>query len=165
MTAARARAVCACGQAFPGPWELAAHLLDAFPPKAATPPDGQQHADATTLAAKLDHIAVWEVVTWAASQRKDLRVAAAITCQAKAGNLRPGQEILCTQTRDAYGVSLHVATAAIAILRDLRIARKYGARTNLENGDIEQTLSRHCAGTMLDQIARHVAALEDRMSA
>jgi hypothetical protein len=164
MTAARARAACACGLALPGPWELAAHLLDAFPPKGAAPPDGQQHADATTLAAKLRNMAPWEVVTWAASPRKDPRTAAAITCKARTGDIRPGQEIRLTQTRDTYGVSLHVAAAAIAILRDFRVVRKYGARYNLEDGDIEEILSRHHTGAVLSQIARHLAALEDRMT-
>jgi hypothetical protein len=165
MTAARPSAACTCGMAFPGPWELAAHLLEAFPPKAPAPPGSQPHADATTLAAKLNSIALWEVVTWAGSQRKDLRVAAAITCTARAGVLTPGQEILGTEVRSAYGVSLHTARAAIWILEDFGIARKYGARYNLEHGDISQTLSRHATGTILDQIARHLAALEDRMSA
>jgi hypothetical protein len=165
MTRVRPSAACTCGQAFPGPWELAGHLLKAFPPKAPARPVGQAHADATTLAAKLNHMGTWEIVTWAGSQRKDLRVAAAITCTARAGVLRPGQEILGTEVRSAYGVSLHTARAAIWILEDFGIARKYGARYNLEHGDISQTLSRHATGTILDQIARHLAALEDRMSA
>jgi hypothetical protein len=104
-------------------------------------------------------------VAWAGSQRKDLRVAAAITCKARAGDLRPGRAILGTETRDAYGVSLHTARAAIAILEDFRIARKYGARYNLEYGNIEEILSRHRTGTILDQITRHVAGLEDKAAA
>jgi hypothetical protein len=165
MTAARPSAACTCGMAFPGPWELAAHLLAAFPPKAPAPPGSQPHADATTLAAKLDSMGFWEIVTWASSPRKELRVAAAITLAAKSADLRPGQEILLTRTRDAYGVSLHVASAAIGILREFQIVRKYGARYNLEYGDISQALSRYRTGTILDQIARHLAALEDRLSA
>jgi hypothetical protein len=161
MNAVRARAACACGLALPGPWELAAHLLEVIPPKVVTPLDGQRHADMTRLTVKLGSMAPWEIVTWAGSQRKDLRVAAAITCTARAGDLRPGQEILGTEVRSAYGVSMHTARAAIWILEDFGIARKYGPRYNLED-NIEETLHRHRGGTVLDQIARHVAALEDR---
>ena len=165
MTAARPRAACACGLALPGPWELTAHLLEVFPPKVVRPLDGQRHADVTRLAVKLDRMAPWEIVTWAGSQRKDLRVAAALTCAARAGDLRPGQEILGTEVRGAYGVGMHTARAAIWLLEDYEIVRKYGPRYNLQDVNIEEALNRHHNGTVLDQITRHLAALEDRMSA
>ncbi len=160
-------AACACGQAFPGPWELVAHLLDAYPPGLGEPRDGEQHADATRLAVKLDTgpSGAWEVVTWAGDRRKDLRVAAAITYRAKTGDLRPWQKILRRQIRDTYQVSTHVASAALGILQDFGIAASYGGRNCLTSDNIEATLSRHHTGTMLDLIARHVARMEDELSA
>jgi hypothetical protein len=165
MTGAAVRAGCTCGLVFPGPWELAAHLLEAFPPKAAVPPDGQRHADATRLAVKVGSTtAAWEVVTWAGNRRKDLRVAAAIACTIRAGDLTRHQEVPRKEIHDSYGVSLDVAGAAVGILQDFGIVGNYGDRCNVSDGDIEDILNRYSNGTMLDQITRHVAALEDRMT-
>src|SRR5882724_4182511 len=88
-------AECTCGLTSPGPWELVAHLLSAYPPSADIPLDGRCHADATRLAIKLNtgSFGAWEIVTWACHRRKELRVAAAITCKVKAGDFRPYQEI------------------------------------------------------------------------
>jgi len=156
---------CACGLTFLGPWDLVAHLLSAYPPGADKPPDGEHHADATRLAVKLDtgSSRAWEIVTWAWHRRKGLRVAAAITFKAKAGDLQSYREIPRKEIRDTYSVSMHVASAAVSLLQEFGIVVSCGGRNNIA-GDIEQSLIRHSTGTMLDQVARHVASLEDRMS-
>jgi hypothetical protein len=159
-------AECACGLAFPGPWELVAHLLSIYPPSVDVPLDGKRHTDVTRLAIKLSTGAfgAWEVATWASQRRKDLRAAAAITCKVKDGNFGPYQEILLREIRDTCKVSIHVAGAAMGTLREFGVVRKYGQRNNIQPYDVEEMLNRHSLGMMLDQIARHIANLEDRVS-
>ena len=164
---AKRMAQCACGLAFPDPWDLVAHFLTVYPPSADQPAHGKQHADVTRLAVKLDQGATgaWEVGTWATSDRRAFRVAAAITYRAKTGDLAGWQEIRRKEIRDTYQVSMHVAAAAVEILKDWRIAGNYGGRVNLTADGIDETLAAsYPAGQMLYLIASHVAMLEDRMS-
>jgi hypothetical protein len=159
-------AECACGLTSRGPWGLVAHLLSVYPPSVDMPLDGERHADATRLSVKFStgSFGAWEIVTWASHQRKDLRVAAAIVCKVKDGGFRPYQEIRRKEICDTYKVSMHVVGAAMGILREIGVVRKYGSRNNIQPHDIEETLNRHSLGTMFNLIARHVANLEDRLA-
>lgn len=56
---------CACGLAFPGPWELTNHLLATWPPCAELPLDGTPHGDDTPLTTKLAEgpTEAWDAIT------------------------------------------------------------------------------------------------------
>jgi hypothetical protein len=158
--------MCACGVAYPGPWELVAHFMKVYPPYADKSIDGKWHADTTRLAVKLatGKPGAWEVVTWACDNRRDLRVAASIAHRAKTGDLRQYRGILRKDIRDTYQVSTHVAGAALLILKDRDIVSKLGQHYNLTCGNVEAALTaKSSTGIMLDLIARHVASLEARL--
>jgi hypothetical protein len=159
--------MCACGVAYPGPWELAAHFMKVYPPHADKSIDGKCHADRTRLDVKLAKgtPGAWEVVTWACDSRRDLRVAASIAHRAKTGDLRRYRDILRKDIRDTYQVSMYSADAALLILSDRDVVSKFGARYSLICGNVEATLTASSSsGIMLDLIARHVAALEGQLS-
>jgi hypothetical protein len=162
------RVQCACGRTFKGPWELTAHLLAVYPPKARQSSDDSQHADATRLGAKLDtgSSGAWEVVTWAGDSRKDLRVAAWIAYRIKARELKRFDTIVRQDIRDTYKVSLDVAGRAINVLMDYGVFMDYGTRNGVACDDVDEAICGHFSyGQLLDTVIRQVAKLEDEVAA
>lgn len=106
---------CACGMAFPCPWDLVGHLLEMSPPSARQPRDGDQHANATRLSVKLGTApgGAWEVVTWATDQRSALRVAASIAYRVKTGDLKRFDTMIRQDIRDTYQLVAAVARRAL----------------------------------------------------
>jgi hypothetical protein len=159
---------CTCGQTFEGPWELTTHFLEVYPPNARRPSDGGQHADATRLGVKLDtgSPAAWEVVTWASDQRSDLRVAASIAHRVKSGDLKCFDTILRQDIGEACKVSLRVVGNAIGILKDHGVLRNLGGRNSVICDDIDKAIGGRVGhGHLLHTIVRHIAKLEDEVSA
>jgi hypothetical protein len=162
------RPECACGLTFKGPWELTGHFLAVYPPHARQPLDGGQHADATRLVVKLNigSTGAWEVVTWASDQRIDLRVAASIAHRVKTGDLKRFDTILRQDIGEACQVSLHVVGNAIGILKDFGVLRRFGGLNNVVCDDIDEAIGGSFSfGQLLHTIARHVAVLEDEVTA
>jgi hypothetical protein len=159
---------CACGLAFPSPWELIGHFLAVYPPDADQPLDDIRHADVTRLTVKLDEgpSEVWEFVTRARDPRKHLRVAASIAMRSATGDLEPWAEITHKDVRDTYRVSAYAAREAIGELQATGILGHYGGRNNVEARDIIDGYNRtHRAARTLNLIIAHLTALEADVSA
>jgi hypothetical protein len=128
---------CPCGLAFPGPWNLTGHFLDAYPPHADRPPDDIRHADTTRLAVKLAEgpSEAWEAGTWARDARRHLRVATAIAMRSATGDLKPLAGVTQRDLAQAYRVPASVARNAIAELTAAGIlSHLLGERLSLTAG-------------------------------
>jgi hypothetical protein len=159
---------CVCGLTFEGPWDLAAHLLEVYPPSVRQPCDDGQHADATRLDVKLNtgSSGAWEVVSWAGDARKDLRVAASIAHRVKSGALKRFDAFLRQDIRDTYQVSMCVVAGALGILKEFGVLKNWGGRNTVACVDIDAVIGGNFIhGQMLHTIVRHVARLEDEVSA
>jgi hypothetical protein len=158
---------CSCGLAFPGPWNLAGHFLDVYPPHADRPPGGIRHADATRLAVKLAEgpSEAWEAGTWARDARRHLRVAAAIAMRSATGDLKPWARVTQRDLAEAYHVPASVARNAIAELTAAGILGHYGGGTTVIARDIVRSHDGvRRAARILDLVALHIADLEGEVA-
>jgi hypothetical protein len=158
---------CACGRAFPGPWELVSHLLATWPPHLEQPHDDTSHGDITSLVTQLAEgpTEAWDAATWARSPRKHLRAAAAIAHRAATGDLQPFHQITQHQVHDEYQVTIHIARKAIAQLKAIDVLHQYGIYTNVQARHlVNRTNADHRAQRALRLITTHVTSLETRMS-
>jgi hypothetical protein len=161
-------AECACGLAFPGPWELIAHFLAVYPPGEDQPLDDKTHADVTSLATKLAEgpSEAWEFGTWARDPRKYRRLAASIAMRIATGELKPWASISHQQVRDTYGVSAHAVSYAVGELKARGILGNYGGRLNAVPKEwIRVPNARERQARILDLITAHVMNLEAELSA
>jgi DNA-binding transcriptional regulator YhcF (GntR family) len=162
------QARCACGLAFPGPWELTGHFLAVYPPHADQPLDDIPHADVTRLAVKLDEgpSEAWEAGTWALDPRRHLRVAASVAMRSAAGDLKPWTQVTQRELAETYHVPAHVARNAIAELTAAGILGHYGGRNTVVARDIIRSHNKgHRTARILDLIALRIADLETEVAA
>jgi hypothetical protein len=158
---------CACGLAFPGPWQLVSHLLATYPPHADQPLDDTPHGDATSLTAKLAEgpTEAWDATTWARSTRKHLRVAASIAHRSATAGLQPFQQLTQHDVHHEYQVTVYVARKAIAQLKAIDVLHQYGIYTNVNARYlVDRTNAAHRAQRALHLIATHVTSLEAKLS-
>jgi hypothetical protein len=161
-------AKCACGLSFPGPWELIAHFLDAYPPRADKPLDDIRHTDATPLAVKLAEgpSEAWEFAPWARDPRKFYRAAASIAMRAATGDLAPWARVTQQYIRDTCGVSAYMARNALGELRGAGIIGYFGSSNNVMARDlVEHGNATHRTERVLNLIVDHVVRLEATLAA